>query len=588
MPSSEIQPFFTWFQAHNGYIDTTVMDVVQLPLSEGGRGAVALVDIPQNHVIFSVPRSLILTTRTCALSTKIGPGAWRTFGLHQGWAGLILCMMWEAARGAESKWDAYFDMMPTQFNTPMFWNEDDLTELKGTSVVEKLGKDQAEKDYREKILPAIDSRPDLFPKAEIPTRYSLEIFHIMGTRILSRSFTLATEEDDDEDAGKRKDEEKAGENPPHPAGEVHGDEDIGNASLGSAMDVDEPSTAEEPAEEHVHEGDNENENENGDGADDDEEDESAPEVAMIPLADVLNARYKTDNVKLFYEPDCLRMVSTRMIKAGEQIWNTYGDLPNADLLRGFGHVDYLPLPYAPGEFGNPGDVIELRADLVVRCALDLLNSENEKDKNTERQLTMEDMEDRIDWWLEEGGDDTFTLEHPSAAPPPSPSTSSKPNPTHPLTATLSIILLSFTHLMLLTPAEWARAKAKSKPPKPLADARALRVVLEALRRRGEAYSGSLEEDTALLSATPLSTLSLNKRHALIVRMGEKRVLTHVRKSVEEILAAVQAQEAEAASGGRKNQDKDKSTAQGAGASGSRAGKRKADALGGGEGRKKRK
>jgi hypothetical protein len=41
-------------------------------------------------------------------------------------------------------------------------------------------------------------------------------------------------------------------------------------------------------------------------------------------------------------------------------WNTYGDLPNPDLLRRYGHVDLLPL-----REGNLGDVVEVRADLVV-------------------------------------------------------------------------------------------------------------------------------------------------------------------------------------------------------------------------------
>jgi hypothetical protein len=42
----EIQPFLTWFQSHNGYIDSSSMDVIQFPPSEGGRGVIALKDIP--------------------------------------------------------------------------------------------------------------------------------------------------------------------------------------------------------------------------------------------------------------------------------------------------------------------------------------------------------------------------------------------------------------------------------------------------------------------------------------------------------------------------------------------------------------
>ena len=61
----------------------------------------------EGHVIFTIPRSMILSTRTCVLPQKFGLDAWKKYGLHQGWAGLILCMMWEAAQGSQSKWSAY-------------------------------------------------------------------------------------------------------------------------------------------------------------------------------------------------------------------------------------------------------------------------------------------------------------------------------------------------------------------------------------------------------------------------------------------------------------------------------------------------
>jgi len=47
----EMQAFFTWFQSHNGYLDTSSIDVVEFPPSEGGRGAVALKDIPVNNFL---------------------------------------------------------------------------------------------------------------------------------------------------------------------------------------------------------------------------------------------------------------------------------------------------------------------------------------------------------------------------------------------------------------------------------------------------------------------------------------------------------------------------------------------------------
>ena len=69
---------------------------------------------------------------------------------------------------------------------------------------------------------------------------------------------------------------------------------------------------------------------------DDDDDESS-DIAMVPMADMLNARYGSENVrhsglyhqtsidfcfvqaKLFYEEHELRMVATKPIKPGEQI-----------------------------------------------------------------------------------------------------------------------------------------------------------------------------------------------------------------------------------------------------------------------------
>ena len=65
--------------------------------------------------------------------------------------------------------------------------------------------------------------------------------------------------------------------------------------------------------------------------------EDSTEVAMVPMADMLNARFGSENVsrlgnrqslgglsdvvqaKLFHEQDCLKMVATKPIKAGDQI-----------------------------------------------------------------------------------------------------------------------------------------------------------------------------------------------------------------------------------------------------------------------------
>ena len=45
--------------------------------------------------------------RTSSLPEKFGQAAWKKFGLHKGWTGLMLCMLWEEAQGPLSKWAGY-------------------------------------------------------------------------------------------------------------------------------------------------------------------------------------------------------------------------------------------------------------------------------------------------------------------------------------------------------------------------------------------------------------------------------------------------------------------------------------------------
>ncbi|KAG8693970.1 hypothetical protein FRC08_008784 [Ceratobasidium sp. 394] len=437
-----------WFKSHDGTIDEQYMGLARL---EGcGWSAIALKDIPKDHVLFEIPRSLLLSTRTCTLKEKLSKAEWARLG--KGWTPLILCMMWEAAKREESIWDGYLDTMPVTFDTPMFWPEADLQELRGTTIAEKIGHEEADKEYTDRLLPLVQSRPDIFNPEHINTYYTLPQFHTMGSRILSRSFHVEAwgggeDQDDEEKQSSDIDENK----------QVTEDPDVSMESARSEQPVEDEDGA-------------------SDGSSDSDDGENVEDVAMVPMADMLNARYGGENAKLFYEPDVLKMITTKPIPAGEQIWNTYGDPPNSDLLRRYGCVDAL---------GTGLDIVELKGSTIVECTATSLSEEQRKE--------------RVDWWLEMGGDDTFTLDMSTLLPP---------------------ALLSFAQLMLLSPAEWQQTQEKSKPPKPKSPA-VHTSIREALTKRLSTYPTALQSDEAELNS---SLTSLNKRHALIVRIGEKRVL----------------------------------------------------------------
>lgn len=291
----------------------------------------------------------------------------------------------------------------------------------------------------------------------------------MGSRILSRSFTVENWDSADDD----EEEEEFNE-----------------------MDVDSSPSRGQQDQNAQREAKDGEEKFHDEVAEEDEDEEDPSDVAMVPMADILNARYGSENAKLFYEKHTLRMVSTKPISAGEQIWNTYGDPPNSDLLRRYGHVDQVPLPQ--GDVGNPADIVEIRADLVVSTA----NSQADQE--------------RIDWWLEEGGDDTFILDNDFDLPE---------------------TMISLIKLVQLPSADWEKAKQKGKPPKPKVDAGVLAVIVDVLKKRLAQYGTSVQEDTELLSTR--TDLTDNHKNAVVVRLGEKRILSIVLEQQQQQLQAMQ-------------------------------------------------
>ncbi|TMS05641.1 N-lysine methyltransferase setd6 [Larimichthys crocea] len=79
--------------------------------------------------------------------------------------------------------------------------------------------------------------------------------------------------------------------------------------------------------------------------DDDEEDEEDEEQQeapnppmMVPMADMLN-HVSNHNANLEFTPDSLKMVCVRPIRKGEEVFNTYGQMANWQLLHMYGFVE---------------------------------------------------------------------------------------------------------------------------------------------------------------------------------------------------------------------------------------------------------
>ncbi|XP_051485210.1 N-lysine methyltransferase SETD6 isoform X3 [Apus apus] len=101
-----------------------------------------------------------------------------------------------------------------------------------------------------------------------------------------------------------------------------------------------------------------------------DEDEKGPNPPMmVPVADILN-HVANHNANLEYSPQCLRMVTTRPVSQGEELFNTYGQMSNWQLLHMYGFAQPFP--------GNTHDTADIQMVTLRRAALRRARSEAEQ------------------------------------------------------------------------------------------------------------------------------------------------------------------------------------------------------------------
>ncbi|KAK6362081.1 hypothetical protein TWF730_005780 [Orbilia blumenaviensis] len=158
--------------------DVQVHPSIQTSQSPSGENIITSTDsIPTSTTLLSIPASAIITASNSSLLQRIPSLAEKSQ-----WTSLILTVMYEASQ-PDSKWRAYFDSLPTQFDTLMYWTQDELKELEGSAVVNKIGKEEAETMYAEEIKTFIDAHGDVFEGVDV----SLEAFHKAGSWIMAFS-----------------------------------------------------------------------------------------------------------------------------------------------------------------------------------------------------------------------------------------------------------------------------------------------------------------------------------------------------------------------------------------------------------------
>lgn len=169
---------------------------------------VALQDIPAETTLFTIPRKGIINVETSELPKKLPD----VFDLDKvvddeddeaprldSWSSLILVMIYEYFQGEKSPWKPYFDVLPSTFDTPMFWSENELDQLQASHMRHKIGKADAENMFRKTLLPIIRSNSGIFGGESRSDDDLVEIAHRMGSTIMAYAFDLENDEDEEEE-----------------------------------------------------------------------------------------------------------------------------------------------------------------------------------------------------------------------------------------------------------------------------------------------------------------------------------------------------------------------------------------------------
>jgi SET domain-containing protein 6 len=271
--------FLDWFRRNEGTRVSDKICIADLRTQGAGRAVLATQDIAEDDELFALPKALTLHVQTSDLIKHLN----RPLPDSDQWLSLTLIIIYECLRGQASPWALYLKLLPSNFDTLMFWSEEELEELKGSEVLHKIGRESAEDAWRETLIPVMLEHSELFPcsneSKEERTKELIGLAHRAGSLIMAYAFDIVREDI-----------------------APTADEDSAESSLVS-----------------------------------DDEDDSTFK-GMVPFADLLNADADRNNAKLFDEDDYLIMRAIVPIKAGDQVFNDYGPLPRSDLLRMYGYI----------------------------------------------------------------------------------------------------------------------------------------------------------------------------------------------------------------------------------------------------------
>ncbi|XP_077166366.1 N-lysine methyltransferase SETD6 [Paroedura picta] len=161
-------------------------------------GLIAREDLLAGEVLFTVPRTALLSQHTSSISSLLEKEQ-DSLESPSGWIPLLISLLHESTI-SNSHWGTYFSLWPDfiGLDHPMFWSKEERWRLlQGTGILEAVDKDLAniEKEYSSIILPFLKAHPDLFN----PNVHTLELYKKLVAFVMAYSFQEPLEEDEEDE-----------------------------------------------------------------------------------------------------------------------------------------------------------------------------------------------------------------------------------------------------------------------------------------------------------------------------------------------------------------------------------------------------
>ncbi|KAL8551798.1 hypothetical protein ACS0TY_000741 [Phlomoides rotata] len=282
-------------------------------------------DLKEGDVVATIPKQSCLTVKTSAASQLIEEAE------LGGKLGLCVALMYEKSLGVQSEWFQYLQILPPFEPIPLLWSLPEIDSLlSGTELHKTVKVDKAlvYEDWAECIEPFLGL--DSFKQN--PEFFTVEEYFAAKSLIASRSFEID---------------------------EYHGFGMVPLADLFNHKTAAEDvhftcvsSSSESDTDTDIEKKDSDQEN----GGDDE---------SITPDSHSEREYFSGSDLELSSssgnEPTYMEMIIIKDVKAGAEVFNTYGSLGNAALLH----------RYAFTEPDNPFDILNIDLDIVVQWSLSL-------------------------------------------------------------------------------------------------------------------------------------------------------------------------------------------------------------------------